>query len=245
MKNNLTLGIMQPYFFPYLGHFSLIAAVDEWVVFDITQYTPKTWMNRNRVLHPNSGWQYVTVPLSNSSISIKTSEAKVLNLSDAKANVVGKLSHYKNKAPYFDVVNALVHDVFDKATDDSLVHLNVRSLSAVCRYLGIPFNYRICSELNLPLPEKLPPGEWALEISSMLGANRYINPAGGQDIFDPAKFIARGIALDFAQAGELVYNTAPYQYEPYLSILDVLMWNSPTVVADAVCNGVEMIKKTT
>lgn len=233
MTNNLTLGIMQPYFFPYLGHFSLIAAVDEWIVFDVTQYTPKTWMNRNRILHPGAGWQYATVPLSNSSISIKTYEARVLNLPEAKANIVGKLSHYKKKAPHFEAVNALVNDVFDSATDDSLVHLNVRGLDAVCRYLDIPFNYRICSELNLPLPEKLPPGEWAPEICSLLGAHKYVNPAGGQEIFDPEEFARRGISLRFAQAKEFVYSTASYQFEPNLSILDVLMWVPPTAVARA------------
>ena len=52
LEREVKLGIMQPYFFPYLGHFALIAHTDAWVVFDITQYTPKTWMNRNRVLHP-------------------------------------------------------------------------------------------------------------------------------------------------------------------------------------------------
>jgi len=241
--NSKALGIMQPYFFPYMGHFSLIAAVDEWIVFDTTQYTPKTWMNRNRVLHPNSGWQYVTVPLSNSSISIKTSEAKVLSLSEAKANIVGKLTHYKKKAPYADAVIALVQEVFDLAMDDSLVHLNVNSLGAVCRYLGIPFTYRVCSELDLSLPMTLPPGEWALEICSKLGANRYVNPVGGQKLFDYEKFEQRGITLDFAQAKELVYKTAPYQYEPNLSILDVLMWNSSIVVSEAIRNGIEIIKK--
>jgi hypothetical protein len=236
MKNNLTLGIMQPYFFPYFGHFSLIAAVDEWIVFDITQYTPKTWMNRNRILHPKVGWQYVTVPLSNSSISVKTHEARVLNLAEVKVNIIGKLSHYKKKAPYFNAVVSLINEVFDSATDDSLVHLNVRGLGAVCRYLDIPFNFRICSELNLPLPEKLGPGEWALEICSLLGASRYLNPASGQGLFDPEEFSRRGISLQMAHTKEFVYATGPYQYEPNLSILDVLMWNSPLAVAEAARN---------
>jgi len=234
----MKLGIMQPYFFPYLGHFSLIAAVDEWIVFDISQYTPKTWMSRNRILHPASGWQYVTVPLSNSSISIRTFEARILNLSEAKANIVGKLSHYKKKAPYYEAVNALVRDVFDSATDNSLVQLNVRGLSAVCRYLGIPFVYRICSELNLPLPTNLRPGDWSLEICSMLGATGYVNPASGREIFDPAAFAHRGIELSFALTKEFIYSTTPYQYEPNLSILDVLMWNSPAIAADAIRNSV-------
>ena len=144
----MKLGIMQPYFFPYLGHFSLINSVDKWVVFDVTQYTPKTWMNRNRILHPSSGWQYVTIPLANSSISIKTSEAKVLSVSNSKRSIIGKLSHYK-KAPFFHQVNELVKNVFNQTTDSSLVNLNINTLSTVCEYIGIPFDFKICSELDL------------------------------------------------------------------------------------------------
>lgn len=233
---------MQPYFFPYLGHFSLIHTVDEWIVFDITQYTPKTWMNRNRVLHPKEGWQYVTVPLSNSSISIRTREARVLNLAEAKASIIGKLGHYKKKAPYFEAVVSLINETFDTATGDSLVHLNVRGLAAVCRYLDIPFNFRICSALNLPLPEKLGPGEWALEICTLLGATRYVNPVSGEGIFDSEKFSHRGISLQFAHTKEFVYGTGPYQYQPNLSILDVLMWNSPFAVAEAARDGIKIVE---
>jgi hypothetical protein len=167
----------------------------------------------------------------------------VLNLSEAKTCIIGKLSHYKKKAPYFEAVNAIVQGVFDTATDDSLVQLNVGGLSAVCRYLDIPFNYRICSELNLSLPENLRPGEWAPEICSILRATSYVNPAGGQDLFDPADFARRNISLHFAQSSQFVYDTAPYQYEPNLSILDVLMWNSPTVVVKALHNNVVLVEK--
>jgi hypothetical protein len=240
MRSDLTLGIMQPYFFPYLGHFSLIAAVDEWIVFDVTQYTPKTWMNRNRMLHPKAGWQYITVPLANSSISIKTREARVLNLAAAKENILGKLSHYRKKARHFDAVKSLIDETFDRAADDSLVHLNVRGLDAVCRYLDIPFRRRICSELDLTLSPELGPGGWAPQICGQVGATRYVNPASGEDIFDPREFAQRGVSLCFAQAKEFSYSVAPYQFQPNLSILDVLMWNPPGVVAQAVHACVEL-----
>ncbi len=241
MKNELTLGLMQPYFFPYLGHFSLIAAVDEWVVFDITQYTPQSWMNRNRVLHPQGGWQYVTVPVSSAASSAKTREIRVSNLSKAKANIVGKLSHYRKKAPHFEAVMSLVEGAFDEATDDSLLLLNVRGLDAVCRYLDIPFNYRICSELDLPLPANLGPGDWAPEICGLLGATRYLNPSSGRDIFDPAEFARRAISLCFAEPREFVYDVTPYRFEANLSILDVLMWNSSNTVAQAVRNHLAIV----
>jgi hypothetical protein len=234
MEGRSALGIMQPYFFPYIGYFSLIAATDAWVVFDISQYTPKTWMNRNRILHPTLGWQYITVPLSNSSISIITSEARIRNISKAKDNTLGKLTHYKKKAPYFDMVRSLVSSVFDTCDDDSLVKLNVRGLVAVCRYLDIPFHYNICSEMNLPFPDKMGPGDWAPHICSFLRFNRYINPVGGKALFDSDEFAYRGISLSFMQPAEFIYDTAPFQYIANLSILDVLMWNSPSEVKRAV-----------
>jgi len=233
---------MQPYFFPYLGHFSLIAAVDEWVVFDITQYTPKTWMSRNRILHPTSGWQYVTVPLSNSSISIKTFEAQALDLPKTKVTTLGKLSHYKKSAPYYRAVTKLVHEVFDSATDNSLVHLNVRGLLAICSYLDIPFTYKICSELDLKLPATMGPGEWAPEICSRLGATGYINPVSGRDIFDQDNFRTRGITLNFAKTTSYTYDTGPYQHEENLSILDVLMWNAPATVAKALRENIVVLE---
>ncbi|WP_217497415.1 WbqC family protein [Trinickia violacea] len=229
----MRLGIMQPYFFPYLGHFALIAAVDEWIVFDVTQYTPKTWMNRNRILHPKEGWQYVTVPLSNSSITIKTREARVLNVADTKTSLRGKLSAFRRQAPFFAQVDDLVCAAFDRTSSDSLCELNVNTLKAVCEYLGVPFSYRVCSELSLDFPSQMGAGDWAPLVCQQLGATEYVNPAGGRALFDPATFTRAGVTLKFAEFDEFSYDPAPYRYEPHLSIIDVLLWNAPETVAQA------------
>ena len=233
---------MQPYFFPYLGHFSLIASVDKWIVFDVTQYTPKTWMNRNRILHPETGWQYVTVPLSNSSISIKTSEAKVLDLAVALKSILGKLAHYKKHAPYFHKVIEIVQRTFDGSSDDSLVSLNISGLSAVCNYLDIPFIYQISSKLELDYPQGLKPGDWAPYICQNLGVSEYINPIGGKEIFDGSVFKKGGITLHFVEFNEFKYTTSSYCYEPHLSILDVMMWNSPEEIMAGIKQGTKLIK---
>lgn len=233
---------MQPYFFPYLGHFSLIASVDQWIVFDVTQYTPKSWMSRNRILHPKTGWQYVSVPLANASISIKTREARVLNLDDTRKSISGKLSHYKKRAPYFSQVEGIVQRTFDSAADDSLVSLNVSGLVAVCDYLKIPFSYRICSQLGLDYPSDLGPGDWAPYICECLGASEYVNPAGGKELFDPEVFRRRGVILYFAEFAEFKYATRSYSYEPNLSILDVMMWNSAEEITAALRAGTTLTK---
>src|SRR6478752_331200 len=118
------VGIMQPYFFPYLGHFGLIASVSEWIVFDVTQYTPRSWINRNRVLHPKEGWNFISVPLANSSMSIKIHEARILDPAATRKSVLGKLRHYRRTAPHFSEVVALVEMAFSDLADDSLVRLN-------------------------------------------------------------------------------------------------------------------------
>jgi hypothetical protein len=231
---------MQPYFFPYLGHFALIAAVDEWIVFDVTQYTPKTWMNRNRILHPKEGWQYVTVPLANSSTSIRTHEARVLNLEEAKTNLLGKLSTFRKYAPFHAEVRQLVREAFERATNDSLCALNLSALQVVCEYLGLPFSWRICSELNLAFPDRMGPGDWAPFICQALGATEYVNPVGGRELFDSASFARIGVSLRFAAFDEFTYDPAPYRYEPQLSIIDVLLWNAPDKVADALRSHVTL-----
>lgn len=238
----MKMGIMQPYFFPYLGYFSLILLVDKWIVFDVTQYTPKSWMNRNRILHPKSGWQYVTVPLGNSSRTIKTFQAKVLNMNDARSSIIGKLSHYKKHAPHFLRVNEIIHEVFDEAIDDSLVSLNVTALKIVCDYLGLQFSYQIASELELSYPPDLGPGDWAPYICHTLNASEYINPIGGKELFNASIFSDLNIDLYFADPNLFKYIVAPYRFEPYLSILDVMMWNAPESILAALNDSVKLVK---
>lgn len=222
---------MQPYFFPYLGHFALIAACDRWVVFDVPQYTPKSWISRNRVLHQDQGWVYVSVPLSNGSISIDIHEARLLDFDRTRAMVTGKLTHYRRHAPYYRAVSDLLDRVFSTSVD-SLVDLNVRALSAVCAYLGIPFQHQLASALPLDRASIDHAGAWAVQIAGLMGARQYLNPLGGASIFVPEEFRARGVELSFIAFENPVYDTGPYGFEPGLSILDVLMWNSASEVRE-------------
>jgi len=221
---------MQPYFFPYLGYYALIANTDRWVVFDTVQYTPKSWMNRNRILHPKEGWQYITVPLKNSSQSIRICEARVKDFGATRERILGQLDHYRKKAPHFQQVRTLVEQAFAASKSDLLRDLSMESLRVVCEYLGVPFRSEVSSIEKYALPAGLGPGQWALEISAVLGAREYINPPGGVALFDDAAFRTRGIELKFLTLPKFAYECGPYEFVEHLSILDVLMWNSPEAV---------------
>ncbi|NNM91902.1 MAG: WbqC family protein [Candidatus Eremiobacteraeota bacterium] len=228
----MRLGIMQPYFFPNLGHFALIAHTDRWIVFDITQYTPKSWMTRNRVLKLEGGWSYINLPVCDSSRSQRIYEVRVNEPAAAQAKLLGALSHYRKRAPNSSAVEEIVRECF-RSSEDSLVAINARSLRIVCEYLGIPFHYDICSTMGLELPDRAGPGGWAPRIAAAVGASEYINPIGGRELFDPLEFSSRGVRLAFLEPPDFLYRTAPFAFEPGLSILDVMMWNEPAAIRSA------------
>lgn len=232
---------MQPYFFPYLGHFALIAHTDRWVVFDASQYTPRSWMNRNRILHPQSGWTYVNAPLAHSSTSMRTWQARIEAPHEVRRSLLGKLSHYRRRAPYYAQAVALVEESFERlGSGDSLVELDVCGLSSACAYLGLPFNYQVCSRLNLDLQSIEGPGGWAPKIAHQLGAKFYLNPASGRDLFDPEDFRRHGISLGFLEFTGFTYYTSSYGFEPGLSVLDAVMWNPPGRIRQALFDGAKI-----
>ena len=231
MSDGGRIGIMQPYFFPYLAHFALIDRVDRWIVFDVTQYTPKTWMNRNRVLHPSEGWTYVTAPVQSASQSKLTREILLHEPEVTLRSILGKLQHYRKRAPRYREVVSLVERSFAERDRDSIVSLDAAGLRVVCEYLGIHFDYAVCSELGLELSGIEHAGQWSLRIAEQLAADEYVNPIGGAALFRPAEFEAAGIGLAFVELPTMTYEVpAPHAFIPALSILDVLMWNDPRAV---------------
>jgi hypothetical protein len=205
----MKLGIMQPYFFPYLGYFDLINYSDRWIAFDTVQYIRHGWVNRNRILHPKEGWQYIIVPLNKFRRNTVIRDIEVNEDPRWRTRILGQIKHYKKKAPYFRETYQLVEECL-AVEEHSLPRLNVAILDKVCRYLGIPFEYEYFSEMELELGPVEGPDDWALCISEAIGATEYVNPAGGIAIFDSSKFEARGIRLSIRNLPSLGYPCTGY-----------------------------------
>lgn len=223
----MKLGIMQPYFFPYIGYFQLMNAVDRWVVFDQVQFIDKGWINRNRILHPDAEkeWQYITVPLAKKAQFDKICDISIKTEIDWRNDILGKLTSYRRKAPYYQQTRDFVRDCFD--TDETkLAGLVVRILRKTATYLGIRTPIEVQSEMNLQLGEICHPGQWALRISQVLGADEYLNPAGGRSIFNKDEFYSSNIKLGFLSTNLNVYAQKRLNFVAGLSIIDVMMFNS-------------------
>lgn len=226
----MRLGIMQPYFLPALGYFDLIHVTDAWIVFDTPQYRRKSWMCRNRVLHPREGWQYIRAQTTGVHRDTRICDVTLSPAPWGDA-LLRKLSHYARHAPHYDAVEALLRASF-AAERTSLSRLAVDLLIRFAAYLDLDFEPRLWSELapSTPLGEVGGPGEWALRICEALGATQYVNPPGGEAIFDRDAYAASNIDLIIRRFDDMPYAPRSYDYIPTLSIVDVLMWNPPTVV---------------
>ena len=227
----MILGIMQPYFFPYLGYFDLINYSDRWIVFDTVQYIRHGWVNRNRILHPKEGWQYIIVPLKKFGRDTVIKDIEVSEDPGWRTRILGQIQHYKKNAPYFRETSQLVEECL-AVEENSLSRLNVAILYKVCCHLGFPFEYEYFSEMELELGTVDEPGDWALRISEKLKAEEYVNPAGGTAIFDSSKFEVHGIKLTIRNMPHIEYTCRGYEFIPGLSIIDVLMWNPSVKVKD-------------
>lgn len=222
---------MQPYFFPGLGYFDLIGATDRWVVFDTPQYRRRSWMNRNRILHPQRGWQYVQAPVEKHSLGAPISDIRVVAGDGWKRRLVAQLTHYRGRAPYFERTRELVERVL-AAEERRLARICGRALAACCELLGLSVELEYFSEMDVALGPIEGPGDWALRISEALGATTYVNPPGGRHLFDPAAFAASGVGLEIRTFPDLVYEPRGFAFEPGLSIIDVLMWCSVETIQE-------------
>jgi hypothetical protein len=228
----MRLGMMQPYFFPYVGYFSLIHATDYWVVFDTAQYRRRAWVNRNRMLSDNlEGWNYIRIPVTHSPRETRICDIRIDDTQAWIDQLIDQLQIYRQRrAPYYgdviDWLRAALHKAHGIHGHGDFSRTLIDLLEETCRHINLPFPCQIFSQMNLNLPDELPAGEWALEVARSLGAETYINAPGGRELFSPRQFSEASISLQILKPRLTAYRQGCSQFIPGLSILDLLMWNS-------------------
>jgi hypothetical protein len=218
---------MQPYFFPYLGYFSLIKNTDRFILFDTVQFIKQGWIERNRILRPSEGWQYISVPLVKHPRETKIKDVCISNGFDWREKVIRQLGHYQRKAPFFKQTMKIVESSIYYGTN-TITQLDLHILQTVCEYLKIEGNLSILSELGLVFAQAQAPDEWPLSICNALGGvDEYWNPEGGLAFYDRRKYGNGNVDLHFVQMNLQPYSQGRPDFEPALSIIDAMMFNSP------------------
>ena len=218
------MACMQPYFFPYIGYWQLINSVDCFVLFDEAQYMKQGWVNRNRILKPNGGWQHIIVPLKKHAMTESIKNVEVCPDKNWKELIVRQLAHYKKKARYFDETIEIINEILFENNEKNISSINYTAIKKLCKYLDIKTRIIFSSEQNFDYSNVNETGDWALRHSEQLGASELINPIAGAALFDLEKFASSNIKLSFLRSLDVVYPQLDV-FEPSLSIIDVLMFN--------------------
>ena len=221
----MTVGIMQPYFLPYLGYWHLLAAVDRFVVYDNIQYTKKGWINRNRFLRDGAEAQF-TLPLKKGSDYLNVADRAIADDFDPQT-LLNQFANAYGKAPHFAAVFPLIETIVKAAPRNLFEYLH-HSLTMTADYLEIKTPIVVSS--TIPIDHQLKAGDKVLAICRAVGADRYVNTIGGRELYSPAVFAASGVELRFIQSRLTEYQQFAHPFVPGLSILDVMMFNSRDAV---------------
>jgi hypothetical protein len=225
----MTLGIMQPYFMPYIGYWQLMAAVDTYVIYDDVNYIKKGWINRNNIL-VNNDKQMFTISLNGASQNKLINE---ITIADDFTKLRKTIHMAYHKAPYYNDVMALLDKIFSYQSNN-LADFIANSIKHVCQYLGIQTKIIMSSDIDKD--NTLKGQDKILEICKLLDADTYYNAIGGQELYDKSVFEKENIKLCFLKSDIPEYSQYKNAFVPGLSIIDVLMFNSPIEVKQMLTN---------
>jgi hypothetical protein len=148
---------------------------------------------------------------------------------DWRERIRKQSDHYRKVAPFYATTRTLLEDCL-AVEGDSLSALNVQILHKVCAFLSIRFRPLILSAMNLEMKGIEGAQALAIFLTKSVGASEYVNPPGGGGLYESESFAANGLRLTIKPLVHFPYACGPYPFTPHLSILDVLMWNSPVAI---------------
>lgn len=216
----MKIAVMQPYFFPYIGYFQMIKAVDTFVFYDDVNFIKNGWINRNRILI-NGQASYFTLQLKDASSFKLINE---ISFNDNRKKLLKSVVVSYSKAPYFrEVFDLIERCLYIEALGVSTIAIN--SVIEVANYLNLHTTFEVSSEKYVET-KGLDRAQRLIEICKINNANTYINAIGGATLYDKGFFKQYNIELSFINPKKIVYQQFKNDFVPWLSIIDVLMFNS-------------------
>ena len=232
----MRVAIMQPYFFPYIGYFQLIAAVDTFIVYDNIKYTKKGWINRNRMLQNDKDVMF-SLPLKSDSDYLDVCERE-LATDFNRDKLLNQFRGAYLRAPFFEQIFPLVEQIV-RYEDANLFSYIYHSITRTCEYLGIKTEIKVSS--SIAIDHDLKNQDKVLALCEAVGAKVYVNAIGGMELYSKEVFLDKNIELKFIQSKSFEYTQYGAEFVPWLSILDVMMFNSLDTIQQSILTNYELI----
>ncbi len=227
------IAIMQPYFFPYIGYFQLINAVDEFVIYDNIEFTKKGWINRNRIL-VNGVDSFITLPLKKDSDFLHVKDRFLADTWDKdRKKMLNRITESYRKAPFYKEVFQMF-ELCIMYDDRNLFNFIINAIQSTMNYLEIKTKLVVSSSVNID--QQLRSEDKVIAICKTMNASTYINPIGGLELYDKERFRGNNLELQFQKANNIIYTQFNNEFVPWLSIIDVMMFNSKKEITSCLNN---------
>lgn len=224
---------MQPYFFPYIGYFQLINSVDEFVIYDNIEFTKKGWINRNRIL-VNCASDYISLPLKKDSDYLHVRDRFLADTWEGeRKKMLNRIVGSYSKAPFFKET----YEVIEKCImyeDRNLFTFIFYSIRTLIDYFKIDTKFIISS--SIPIDHQLKNEDKVIAICKEQKTGVYINPIGGMSLYDKKRFLSYNIELQFQKSNKIDYRQFSNEFVPWLSIIDIMMFNSNDEISTYLTN---------
>jgi len=212
------VAILQSNYIPWKGYFDMIAAVDEFILYDDMQYTRRDWRNRNQIKTPQ-GIQWLTVPvLVKGKYHQKIRETEIDGTDWGDAHWKALVQNYR-RAPYFAEIALWLEPLYLEQNFTHISQLNRRFIEAICKYLAIKTVITNSWDYTL-LDGKT---ERLADLCVQAGGTEYISGPAAKDYVDERVFSDLGIKLTwFNYEGYPKYPQLWGEFVHAVSILDLL-----------------------
>ncbi len=225
----MTCVILQPSYIPWRGYFHLIQKADVFVFYDDVQYDRHGWRNRNRIKTPR-GPEWLTIPVRSAGDRWKEVTIREMQIAWEKnwaASHLAKFRQFYSKAPFFERYKPMLERWYGNRPE-LLADFTIDTTIELAHELGLRRTQFIRSstlKCDGSRTERL------VKILKMLGATLYISGPAAKDYLEEDLLAKEGIALEW-----MTYDYPPYpqlhgDYDPQLSIVDLLLMTGPDAPA--------------
>ncbi len=196
----------------------MIAAVDEFILYDDMQFTRRDWRNRNQIKTPQ-GLSWLSVPVQSKGRYEQKIKDTEIDGTDWAATHWKSMSLNYARAPHFKEIAEWLQPIYQQQTFTNLSVLNRTLIEAVCKYLGI--NTVIKNSWDYELIDGKT--ERLADLCKQAGGSEYISGPAAKDYIDEAVFLHYAIKLTwFDYQGYSEYPQLWGDYAHHVSIVDLL-----------------------
>jgi hypothetical protein len=215
-----TVAIHQPNYLPWIGYFHKMSLVDVFVFLDDVQFpqgSANCFCARVKI-KGNQGGQWLTVPVHNT-LGKRINEVAVAGTKWATKHI-RTIEQLYGRAKHFDAYWPMLRGVLQQE-HTSLCEFNIRLIASIAGMLELSVTFRRSSEFRC---ERLAGEERVLAILREMNADTYVTGQGkgAERYINDASFSASGMSLKLQEFEHPVYEQFYGDFEPYMSIIDLL-----------------------